>query len=215
MSEHQFRNGQRTKPADSDFSAPRKGGRFSRMNEGWEYYRVPSEKSRKGYKNVGVYRGVYYKADREPGQITRHRLTIAGILLFVVISFVINCIQSYSYNAVWYVGLAEALTIVSLTHTAIVLVLYLVAEKEMTVYIYNQTSRGLINACAIAAFLLGACALSSVTSLIISGGSFQEYLTGGAGFSFLAACMVFVRNAELSLPYRSWQSTDTVTTAER
>ncbi len=210
MSDKPRLHNQKIDPLDPHFDKPRKSKRYSRMYEDWEFYRVASSEARKGYKTVGVYKGVYYKVDQDKSTKIRHRIAFSAGLLLIMFLFICCCLLPYSYNTIWYVGIAEFLTFVSLVYVVVTMLIYLTAEENMTVYTYRITSLNLINVCTAAAILLGVCTLTTVLSFLIASqdNTLFDYV-GALGFAACSVGMFFLQKTEKALPYKKWLSKDT------
>ena len=198
-------------PRDPIFDQPRKSKKYSQMYEDFEFHTVQFPETKKGYKTVGVYKGMYYQIDLEPDELKRYRIKFSAVFLVILAVFIGLCILPYSYNSNSLVGIIEGLTAVSFAYVAVSWIVYLITDKKMTIYFYKSSSGKLKVSCSIAAIMLGISAVATLISLIRnSGDEVLASVSAIMGFILCAAGMIFLYKMEDQLPYKSWMSEDTL-----
>ncbi len=202
-------HGKKIDPLDPKFNEPRKSKKYSQMYEGHVLYRIPSPQSKKGYKTVSVYEGIYYKADQTAKERKRYLVTLGCLFLLVSALFIVLCVTPLTYNANPYVGIAESITVVALVYMAITLFFYITIRRDLTAYTYKVTSHSLIRGCSAVIACLGLCLLADGAAVIIDPAmNVWHAVIGAAGFVACGLGIVYLRNMEKKLVYKSWKSTD-------
>lgn len=175
--------------------------------EDCEFYRVPKEDGKDGFRTVSVYKGVYYECGQTPEEKRSYRFKFTLFYLLLTGFFLFAVSRPYEVNRVWYIGLLEGLMLTSLVYVLVVWILYLTAEKRMRAYLYRMTSRRLIRACEITVLAAAATAILALVSIPMGG------FSGVARTLLLTVCMVLCGFAawglsryEASVPYKITQS---------
>ena len=202
---------QKIDPLDPKFDQPREIKKNRKLFEGWEYYKVPTDKNRKGYKTVGVYKGKYYEADQSSKEKKIYRVKFSAVFLLTALILVIACILPFNYNMVWYVGIAEMFTFVCMVYVLVSFIIYLTSEDKKTEYLYKTTSRNLIYSTTATTILSSIVTIMAAASILLSSGEFAiAELTGIALFSACAVGMNYLSNAEKGIKYNEAFSHDTL-----
>lgn len=200
-------------PFDPIYNQPRKNNRFMQMNKDCEYFRVPCESSKTGYKVQSVYKGIYYQSDEKAEDKKKHHMHFILLYFLAISAFFIGSLLPYHYNRVWYVGMIEFIILVSFSYVLVVFITHLFTDLKMTEYIFKTTISNRLKGCKFTYFMLFICLIAITIDVIFEMSRGNVILGQFAGIMVLfvsAKIMNELWKLENSVVYRSWISKDTI-----
>ena len=179
---------------------------YHRHFEGYAELETTNEKGKTVIERVYV--GEYYRLDLPKKKRVLLRLTYAALIGLIGAMFGFASSRPIGANMVWYMAIAQMLTLCGIGAMGVKLISHSTAPRDMTVGDWKAASKGLQKSSKFTAVLLELDMLLTALYLILKGENWLLHLMCIGLYAVAGLVAVVVNRLEANAPYLKFPSTE-------